>query len=516
MPGRSLRTVLALIVGVTMMAATAHAEEDLRRSALTLGLDENGFWTAETHLEGFSVVVKALGHDAHDERITRELVPMMMQAAAEGVEPARWQVGFLFLFGWYGVPRDSARARAALSTAPAPMQRLVTFAFADAARVDGDFETAERLFFEAYDAGLDRADWYLCKVAKEWSRKRKDRPRDLERADRILARIFPLASREADCNLTLGQVRFLQGRLDELYALGTTAEAQLPRGDRPRQMTSWSLRVLGAFGTDQMTRMSPDELFALLAKPVEDTPLWRWGPYAALVGWLAMLCGWAWKTRARPVGLLMAWAWLVALMAGNGLSLLFPFPLEIGTSPRRWAGTIIVTVACLIAARLRGWRGPYGDTTQPVSWRQGLGAAGLVAGVMALEAIYAPAYEALFGTPLQLQMVAGLLRVTTPLEAFWTLTFVAVFIPFVEEFAFRGLLFDALQAKWGDRVALVASSVLFGLAHVELTQSFSKVPMIIVFGLGLALLRSRTGNLRASVLAHGVNNGLAVVLLSLS
>ena len=76
--------------------------------------------------------------------------------------------------------------------------------------------------------------------------------------------------------------------------------------------------------------------------------------------------------------------------------------------------------------------------------------------------------------------------------------------------------FDALHAKWGDRVALIASSVLFGVVHVELTQSFSKVPMIIVFGLGLALLRSRTGNLRASVLAHGVNNGLAVVLLSLS
>ena len=132
MPGRSPRTVLSLIVLVTVTAASAHAEQDLRRSALTLGLDENGFWTAETHLEGFSVVVKAPGHDAHEERITRELVPMMTQAAAEGVEPARWQVGFLFLFGWYGVPRDPARARAALSTAPVPMQRLVTFAFADA------------------------------------------------------------------------------------------------------------------------------------------------------------------------------------------------------------------------------------------------------------------------------------------------------------------------------------------------------------------------------------------------
>lgn len=516
MPGRSPRTVLALIVAVTVTATSAYAEEDLRRSALTLRLDEEGFWRVETHLEDFRVVVTGLGEDAHRQRITRELVPLMMQAAAEGVEPARWQVGFLFLFGLYGVPRDHARARAALNTAPASMQRLVTFAFADAARVDGDFETAERLYFEAYDAGLDRADWYLCKVAKEWTRKRKDRPRDRERADRVLARVFPLASREADCNLTLGHLRYNQGRFDELYALGTKAEAQLPRGDRERQMLAWSLRVMGVLRTDQLTRMSSDELFALLTRPVGDSPLWRWGPYAALVGWLAVLCGWVWKTRARPVGLVMSWAWLGALLTGTGLSLLFPFPLEIGTTPRRWAGTIIVTVACLLAARLRGWRGPYGDTTQPASWRQALWAAGLVAAVMAFEAIYAPAYEALFGTPLQMQMVAGLLRVTTPLEIFWTLTFVAVFIPFVEEFAFRGLLFDALHAKWGGRVALIGSSVLFGLAHVELSQPFSKVPMIIVFGLGLALLRSRTGNLRASVLAHGVNNGLAVVLLSLS
>lgn len=330
MPGRPLRTVLALIVGLTV--TTAHAEDELRRSALTLYFDQDGDWVAETHLEGFSVATPVV-LVTHRERITREVVPLMLKAAAEGVDPARWQVGFLFLFGWYGVPRDAARAREALSAAPASKQRVVTFAFADAARIDGDFETAERLFFEAYDAGIDRADWYLCKVAKEWSRKRKGRPRDLERADRILARVFPLASREADCNLALGQLRFLQGRFDELYALGTKAEAQLPRGDRQRQMTAWSLRVMGAFGTDQMTRMSSDELFALLTKPVEDSPLWRWGPYAGLVGWLAVLCAWAWKTRARPVGLVMAWAWLVALLTGTGLSLLFPFPLEIGTTP---------------------------------------------------------------------------------------------------------------------------------------------------------------------------------------
>src|SRR2546430_8435589 len=76
----------------------------------------------------------------------------------------------------------------------------------------------------------------------------------------------------------------------------------------------------------------------------------------------------------------------------------------------------------------------------------------------------------------------------------------------VEESLCRGLGFALLQA-WGERVAIVGSAVAFALAHGAVLD----LPWVLVTGLGLGYLRSRTGSLYPSIALHATVNGIAVL-----
>jgi membrane protease YdiL (CAAX protease family) len=83
---------------------------------------------------------------------------------------------------------------------------------------------------------------------------------------------------------------------------------------------------------------------------------------------------------------------------------------------------------------------------------------------------------------------------------------IAVFVPFVEELTFRGAGYG-LMAPWGTTLAAVATGVLFALAH-GLVEA---LPIFTVFGIGLGLLRGRTGSVYPCVIVHGVFNGAALI-----
>ena len=87
----------------------------------------------------------------------------------------------------------------------------------------------------------------------------------------------------------------------------------------------------------------------------------------------------------------------------------------------------------------------------------------------------------------------------------------AVLAPLVEEAVFRGLLYGWVAGRWGTLAAWIVSSILFAAAHVELAH------VILVFPLGLwfGWLRRRTDSLWPSLVAHMVNNGIAVVAAAL-
>ena len=83
---------------------------------------------------------------------------------------------------------------------------------------------------------------------------------------------------------------------------------------------------------------------------------------------------------------------------------------------------------------------------------------------------------------------------------------VGIFVPFSEEYAFRGVIFSYLR-RFGLSFGIVASSVIFGIAHSSPVQSV----YAFVFGLISAFLVTVTGNLKTSVLFHALNNITSIV-----
>lgn len=83
----------------------------------------------------------------------------------------------------------------------------------------------------------------------------------------------------------------------------------------------------------------------------------------------------------------------------------------------------------------------------------------------------------------------------------------AVLPAFVEEWIFRGVVFGSLRAH-GDGVAVMLSALLFGLFHGNWVQ----IPFAFMLGLVLAYLVVLTDSIWPSVVLHGVNNLMSVLL----
>lgn len=83
---------------------------------------------------------------------------------------------------------------------------------------------------------------------------------------------------------------------------------------------------------------------------------------------------------------------------------------------------------------------------------------------------------------------------------------IAVFVPIVEEALCRGLGFRLLEA-YGQRVAVIGTAVAFALAHGAVID----LPWVLVTGLGLGYLRSRSGSMYPCIGLHAFVNGVAVL-----
>lgn len=83
---------------------------------------------------------------------------------------------------------------------------------------------------------------------------------------------------------------------------------------------------------------------------------------------------------------------------------------------------------------------------------------------------------------------------------------VAVLVPVMEEFAFRGVLLSSLK-KYGTGFAIVASALVFSFVHLD----FSNVVFAFIAGLVFGFLYAKTGNLWVTIFIHALNNGIAVI-----
>ena len=82
-----------------------------------------------------------------------------------------------------------------------------------------------------------------------------------------------------------------------------------------------------------------------------------------------------------------------------------------------------------------------------------------------------------------------------------------VIAPFVEELTFRGLGYSLLLPL-GRLTAILWVGVAFGLAHGLLEG----LPILIVFGSGLAFLRDQTDSVYPGMVVHGVFNAVALIV----
>lgn len=91
----------------------------------------------------------------------------------------------------------------------------------------------------------------------------------------------------------------------------------------------------------------------------------------------------------------------------------------------------------------------------------------------------------------------------------------AVIAPLGEEIVFRGYWLQRLQGWWGSTIAIVASSLLFAVAHSwSATEGAGVlVTQTLVMGVVLAWLRVASGSIWPAVFAHAANNALAISVL---
>ncbi len=84
---------------------------------------------------------------------------------------------------------------------------------------------------------------------------------------------------------------------------------------------------------------------------------------------------------------------------------------------------------------------------------------------------------------------------------------VAVVPAIVEEFAFRGAVMQPLR-KYGDRFAIIASSLVFALLHGNLIQA----PFALIAGIGMGYAVCITNSIWTGVIIHFLNNLYSVLI----
>ena len=166
----------------------------------------------------------------------------------------------------------------------------------------------------------------------------------------------------------------------------------------------------------------------------------------------------------------------------------------------------------ILTTRLQG-NGPTLDLGLSVRWIDVVWGIGGGVACFVLGSLTAAATERVFGS---FDSAAGDALANADISRWvvWAFALCAlVGAPLFEELCFRGLAFAAIAKATSRRGlpavpwATIGSALLFALVHVEPVR----IPVLLVIGLVLSVLRARTGRIGASVIAHSLNNFVAVL-----
>ncbi len=124
--------------------------------------------------------------------------------------------------------------------------------------------------------------------------------------------------------------------------------------------------------------------------------------------------------------------------------------------------------------------------------------------------LFSTFFETVFFTPMfGVKEYSDALAVSSEFNLFEFLIAVvsnSIFVPIIEEYVFRGVIFTYLR-KYGTAFAVIASALIFGIAHSSPTQSV----FAFAFGMFAAFLFVLTGNIKSSVIFHAINNFIYVI-----
>jgi membrane protease YdiL (CAAX protease family) len=197
--------------------------------------------------------------------------------------------------------------------------------------------------------------------------------------------------------------------------------------------------------------------------------------------------------------------------------LVLPFDPNIGDPDKASDAAILATQALfdgfLIAIAIgmaSGWR---------FNLRQGLGRLGLrgfqpsalgwMFAVLGTYYVGAIAFSAIVLQPKQ-EDIGKELGVCNPgigIAIFAVLSII-VLAPVAEEIFFRGFFFAGLRKRWSLWPSAILSGAIFGLVHAP-TGPTAAIPLA-GLGVGLAWLYNKTGSIYPSMLAHFLNNAIAI------
>lgn len=153
----------------------------------------------------------------------------------------------------------------------------------------------------------------------------------------------------------------------------------------------------------------------------------------------------------------------------------------------------------------RGWREAYGFV---VSWRAvGIGLAGGLGTLVAMTVLTSLTAELLDEEVTSAGADAAESMTGSTVAFVLFLLLIAIGAPFVEEIAFRGLVWGAaVKRGWSPWLATVIAGVPFALLHVEPLR----VAPLLAAGIVLGVVRQYAG-LGGAMLAHAVVNTIGVI-----
>jgi hypothetical protein len=83
--------------------------------------------------------------------------------------------------------------------------------------------------------------------------------------------------------------------------------------------------------------------------------------------------------------------------------------------------------------------------------------------------------------------------------------------PFCEEFFFRGFLFEKITKISGPTVAIISTSILFGISHLSYTYAYAAI-IAVILGVLFATVVFKTKNLYSAIFAHTLINITSLTL----